>query len=375
MIYDASMDALLQKVWEGQRVDAAEARRLYSLPLEELGALAHRRRRLAKAKAYDGAGNDIVTYNIDRNINYTNICNVYCKFCAFYRTEKDVDSYVITKDELDQKIVETLALGGTQILMQGGHHPSLDLDWYLDTLSHIKSKFPQINIHAFSPSEFIHFQKVFDLPMEDLLKQFKEAGLGSIPGGGGEILVDRVRKRIAPLKAMSDEWMGVMDVAHRLGLNSSATMMFGHVETLDDRIEHLERVRAQQDATGGFTAFIAWTFQSENTKLKAEPVGAHEYLRMQALSRIYLDNVENIQSSWVTQGLEIGQVALTYGANDLGSIMIEENVVSQAGTTFQMTVEDMHRLIKDLGYQPRQRDNWYQLVESRSAELVSEGSK
>ena len=375
MIYDASMDALLQKVWEGQRVDAAEARRLCSLPLEELGALAHRRRLLAKAKAYDGAGNEIVTYNIDRNINYTNICNVYCKFCAFYRTEKDVDSYVITKDELDQKIVETLALGGTQILMQGGHHPSLDLDWYIDTLSHIKSKFPQINIHAFSPSEFIHFQKVFDLPMEDLLKQFKEAGLGSIPGGGGEILVDRVRKRIAPLKAMSDEWMGVMDVAHRLGLNSSATMMFGHVETLDDRIEHLERVRAQQDATGGFTAFIAWTFQSENTKLKAEPVGAHEYLRMQALSRIYLDNVENIQSSWVTQGLEIGQVALTYGANDLGSIMIEENVVSQAGTTFQMTVEDMHRLIKDLGYQPRQRDNWYQLVESRSAELVSEGSK
>ncbi|MDB4350682.1 dehypoxanthine futalosine cyclase [Verrucomicrobia bacterium] len=375
MIYDASMDALLQKVWEGQRVDAAEARRLCSLPLEELGALAHRRRLLAKAKAYDGAGNDIVTYNIDRNINYTNICNVYCKFCAFYRTEKDVDSYVITKDELDQKIAETLALGGTQILMQGGHHPSLDLDWYLDTLSHIKSKFPQINIHAFSPSEFIHFQKVFDLPMEDLLKQFKEAGLGSIPGGGGEILVDRVRKRIAPLKAMSDEWMGVMDVAHRLGLNSSATMMFGHVETLEDRIEHLERVRAQQDATGGFTAFIAWTFQSENTKLKAEPVGAHEYLRMQALSRIYLDNVENIQSSWVTQGLEIGQVALTYGANDLGSIMIEENVVSQAGTTFQMTVEDMHRLIKDLGYQPRQRDNWYQLVESRSSELVSEGSK
>ena len=371
MIYDASMDALLQKVWEGKRVDAAEARRLCSLPLAELGALAHRRRLLAKAKAYDGAGNDIVTYNIDRNINYTNICNVYCKFCAFYRTEKDVDSYVITKDELDQKIAETLTLGGTQILMQGGHHPSLDLDWYLDTLSHIKSKFPQINIHAFSPSEFIHFQKVFDLPMEDLLKQFKEAGLGSIPGGGGEILVDRVRKRIAPLKAMSDEWMGVMDVAHRLGLNSSATMMFGHVETLEDRIEHLERVRAQQDATGGFTAFIAWTFQSENTKLKAEPVGAHEYLRMQALSRIYLDNVENIQSSWVTQGLEIGQVALTYGANDLGSIMIEENVVSQAGTTFQMTVEDMHRLIKDLGYQPRQRDNWYQLVESRHAELAS----
>ena len=352
----------MEKVWEGQRMNAAETAQLYQLPLEVLGSLAHRRRELAKAEAYDGRGNEIITYNVDRNINYTNVCNVYCKFCAFYRTAKDEDAYVITKEELDQKIEETVSLGGNQILMQGGHHPSLTLDWYLDMLSHIKEEFPQVNIHAFSPSEFIHFQKVFDLPMEDLLRQFKEAGLGSIPGGGGEILVDRVRQRIAPLKAMSDEWLGVMDVAHRMGLNSSATMMFGHVETLEDRIEHLERVRAQQDATGGFTAFIAWTFQPENTRLKAKTVGAHEYLRMQALSRIYLDNIPNIQSSWVTQGLEVGQVALTYGANDLGSIMIEENVVSKAGTTFQMTVEDMHRLIQDLGYEPRQRNNWYQLV-------------
>jgi len=362
MKVDASMDAVMEKVWEGQRMNAAETAQLYQLPLEVLGSLAHRRRELAKAEAYDGRGNEIITYNVDRNINYTNVCNVYCKFCAFYRTAKDEDAYVITKEELDQKIEETVALGGNQILMQGGHHPSLTLDWYLDMLSHIKKEFPQVNIHAFSPSEFIHFQKVFDLPMEDLLRQFKEAGLGSIPGGGGEILVDRVRQRIAPLKAMSDEWLGVMDVAHRMGLNSSATMMFGHVETLEDRIEHLERVRAQQDATEGFTAFIAWTFQPENTRLKAKTVGAHEYLRMQALSRIYLDNIPNIQSSWVTQGLEVGQVALTYGANDLGSIMIEENVVSKAGTTFQMTVEDMHRLIKDLGYEPRQRNNWYQLV-------------
>ena len=352
----------MEKVWEGQRMNAAETAQLYQLPLEVLGSLANRRRELAKAEAYDGRGNEIITYNVDRNINYTNVCNVYCKFCAFYRTAKDEDAYVITKEELDQKIEETVALGGNQILMQGGHHPSLTLDWYLDMLSHIKKEFPQVNIHAFSPSEFIHFQKVFDLPMEDLLRQFKEAGLGSIPGGGGEILVDRVRQRIAPLKAMSDEWLGVMDVAHRMGLNSSATMMFGHVETLEDRIKHLERVRAQQDATGGFTAFIAWTFQPENTRLKAKTVGAHEYLRMQALSRIYLDNIPNIQSSWVTQGLEVGQVALTYGANDLGSIMIEENVVSKAGTTFQMTVEDMHRLIQDLGYEPRQRNNWYQLV-------------
>ncbi len=362
MSADATMEALMAKVWDGERVNPAETAQLYQLPLEQLGSLAHRRRQLAKAEAYQGRGNDIITYNVDRNINYTNVCNVYCKFCAFYRTDKDDDAYVITKDELDQKIAETVSLGGNQILMQGGHHPSLTLDWYLDILSHIKARFPQVNIHAFSPSEFIHFQKVFDLPMEELLRQFKEAGLGSIPGGGGEILVDRVRQRIAPLKAMSDEWLGVMDVAHRLGLNSSATMMFGHVETVEERIEHLERVRAQQDATGGFTAFIAWTFQPENTRLKAPSVGAHEYLRMQALSRIYLDNIPNIQSSWVTQGLEVGQVALTYGANDLGSIMIEENVVSKAGTTFQMTVADMHRLIKDLGYEPRQRDNWYQLV-------------
>lgn len=356
------MDSLLQKVWDGARIDAAEARRLHGLPLEELGMLADRRRRLIKAPAYDGRGNEIVTFIVDRNVNYTNVCNVYCKFCAFYRTEKDSDAYVITLEEMDRKVEETIALGGTQILMQGGHHPKLSLQWYLDLLSHIHSRYPQVNIHGFSPSEFIHFQEVFQIPVAEILRQFKAAGLGSVPGGGGEILVDRVRKRISPLKAMSDEWLGVMDAAHRLGLNSSATMMFGHVETLDDRIEHLERVRGQQDRSGGFTAFIAWTFQAENTKLKAPAAGAHEYLRMQALSRIYLDNIPNVQSSWVTQGLEIGQVALQYGANDLGSIMIEENVVSQAGTTFRMEVGDMKRLISELGYEPRQRDNWYRLV-------------
>lgn len=404
MIYDASLDELLQKVWDGQRINQTEALRLYSLPLEELGALADRRRQLAKARAYDGRGNEIVTYNVDRNVNYTNVCNVYCKFCAFYRTEKDDDSYVITLPEMDQKIEETLALGGTQILMQGGHHPKLTKQWYLDLLAHIKAKFPQVNIHGFSPSEFIHFREVFNEPLEKIIADFKAAGLGSIPGGGGEILVDRVRQRISPLKAMSNDWLEVMDVAHRLGLYSSATMMFGHVETPEDRIEHLERLRVQQDkslaygngarasspaagtnANGGlqisnvspesgpaatgtvalpghFTAFICWTFQAEHTKLRAPTVGAHDYLRTQALGRIYLDNFENIQSSWVTQGLEIGQVALKFGANDLGSIMIEENVVSQAGTTFRMTVADMQRLIKDLGYEPHQRNNWYQLV-------------
>ena len=387
MIYDASLDGLLQKVWDGRRINQAEALRLYSLPLEELGALADRRRQLAKAKDYNGRGNDIVTYIVDRNVNYTNVCNVYCKFCAFYRTEKDDDAYVITADEMDKKIAETVALGGTQILMQGGHHPKLSKQWYLDLLSHIKTKWPQVNIHGFSPSEFIHFREVFNEPLERIISDFVKAGLGSIPGGGGEILVDRVRQRISPLKAMSDDWLEVMDVAHRLGLNSSATMMFGHVETIEDRIEHLERLRAQQDKSlhrgtgfqpvfpihrpegcatpvlpGHFTAFICWTFQAGHTKLKAPTVGAHEYLRTQALGRIYLENFTNVQSSWVTQGQEIGQVALKFGANDLGSIMIEENVVSQAGTTFRLTVADMHRLIRDVGYEPHQRDNWYRLV-------------
>ena len=356
-------DGLLQRVWDGQRIHAREAETLYGLPLEELGLLADRRRQLAKRTAYQGRGNEIATYIIDRNVNYTNVCNVYCKFCAFYRTEKEADAYVISFEELDQKIRETIDLGGTQILMQGGHHPKLSMAWYLDLLSHIRAKFPQINIHGFSPSEFIHFRDLFDMPLEDLLSRFQEAGLGSIPGGGGEILVDKVRQRISPLKAGADDWLKVMDAAHRLGLRSSATMMFGHVETLAERIEHLERVRGQQEETGGFTAFIAWTFQqSENTRLKANPVGASEYLRMQALSRIYLDNVPNIQSSWVTQGLEVGQVALKHGANDLGSLMIEENVVSQAGTTFRTSVSEMKRLIADAGYEPRQRDNEYRLL-------------
>ncbi len=362
MIYDAALDELLQKVWDGQRINQAEALRLYSLPLEELGALADRRRQLKKAEAYDGRGNEVVTYIVDRNVNYTNVCNVYCKFCAFYRVEADDDAYVISLAEMDQKIEETVALGGTQILMQGGHHPKLTKQWYLDLLAHIKAKWPTVNVHGFSPSEFIHFQEVFNEPLEKIIADFRAAGLGSIPGGGGEILVDRVRQRISPLKAMSDDWLRVMDVAHQLGLNSSATMMFGHVETVEDRIEHLERLRVQQDKSKGFTAFICWTFQAEHTKLRAPTVGAHEYLRTQALGRIYLDNFPNVQSSWVTQGLEIGQVALKYGANDLGSIMIEENVVSQAGTTFRMTVADMQRLIKDLGYEPHQRDNWYRLV-------------
>jgi cyclic dehypoxanthinyl futalosine synthase len=359
----AASETLIDRVIEGERITPEEALELYCLPLEELGALADHRRKLALAEAYDGQGNDVVTYIIDRNINYTNICNVYCKFCAFYRTEKDADGYVITFDEIDQKLDELTAVGGIQILMQGGHHPSLTIDWYTDLLSHIREKYPHVNIHGFSPPEFTHFAEVFKMPLEEVIRRFKEAGLGSIPGGGGEILVDRVRNRIAPLKANSDQWLKVMEVAHGVGLNSSATMMFGHVETLEERIEHLGRLRRQQDETGGFTAFICWTFQAENTKLRAEPVGSAEYLRMQALSRIFLDNIVNVQSSWVTQGPKIGQVALRYGANDFGSVMMEENVVSKAGTSFRLESQEIETLIREACYIPRRRNNWYELVD------------
>jgi cyclic dehypoxanthinyl futalosine synthase len=355
-------EALIDKVLAGDRITPANARALYRLPLNELGALADHRRNLAKAASYGGRGQEIVTYIIDRNINYTNVCNVYCKFCAFYRTEKDDDHYVLNLDQLDQKLDELTAIGGIQILLQGGHHPKLDLDWYLTMLSHIREKYPQVNIHGFSPPEFCHFSEVFGMPVREVLAKFKEAGLGSVPGGGGEILVDRVRQRIAPLKANTEQWLGVMRDAHALGLRSSATMMFGHVETVDDRIEHLQRIRELQDETGGFTAFICWTFQPEHTKLRAEPVGSSEYLRVQALSRIFLDNIENLQSSWVTQGPRIGQVALKYGANDFGSVMMEENVVSSAGTNFRLDKEMIERLIRAAGYEPRRRNNWYELV-------------
>ena len=355
--------AATDRVLAGERISRDDARALYALPLNELGALADHRRNLAKRDAFDGRGEQVVTYIIDRNINYTNVCNVYCKFCAFYRTEKDDDHYVLTLDQIDQKLDELTAIGGIQILMQGGHHPRLDLDWYLTLLAHIREKYPHINIHGFSPPEFCHFAHVFRMPVREVLQKFKAAGLGSVPGGGGEILVDAVRDRIAPLKCKSDEWLGVMREAHALGLNSSATMMFGHVETLDDRLEHLQRLRDTQDDTGGFTAFICWTFQPEHTKLRAEPVGSSEYLRMQALSRIFLDNFPNVQSSWVTQGPRIGQIALKYGANDFGSVMMEENVVSSAGTSFRLSKENIEELIHVAGYEPRRRDNWYRFVE------------
>ena len=363
MVALLNSQSLEDKILEGARITPEEALELYTLPLEELGALADARRKLARADAWNGRGNEIVTYIIDRNINYTNVCNVYCKFCAFYRTEKDDDHYVLSREELDAKLDELSANDGVQVLLQGGHHPKLTINFYLEMLEHMRSKYPHINIHGFSPPEFNHFAEVFNMPLREVISRFQQAGLGSIPGGGGEILVDRVRNRIAPLKCNSDQWLKVMEIAHELGLNSSATMMFGHVETVQDRVEHLERLRVQQDATGGFTAFICWTYQPENNVLRAEPVGSAEYLRMQALSRIYLDNFPNVQSSWVTQGPRIGQVALAFGANDFGSVMMEENVVTPAGASFRLQKEEIESLIRDSGYEPRRRNNWYQLLD------------
>ena len=304
------------------------------------------------------------TYNIDRNINYTNICTAVCDFCAFYRSPKSSEGYVLSRAELLAKIEETVALGGNQILMQGGLHPTFKLEWYEELLSDIKTHFPDVNVHGFSPPEIHHFTKVNKLPLRDVLSRLKAAGLGSLPGGGAEILVDRVRTEITRGKVLTDDWLNVMRVWHELGGKSSATMMFGHVETLEERIEHLERLRQLQDETHGFTAFICWTFQPAHTDLShIAPSGAFEYLHTQAVARLYLDNIPNIQSSWVTQGLKIGQLALLYGANDMGSLMIEENVVAEAGTVHFLTLDQIRTAIEELGYEARQRDVFYNLVD------------
>lgn len=349
-------DLLTDKVLAGERITTEEALALYrGLTLPELGAL-------ADAVRWRKHPERVVTYIIDRNINYTNVCDVYCTFCAFMRTEKDDDHYVLTCEQVGAKIQELADIGGVQVLLQGGHHPKLGIDYYLDLLRYIRKKFPQVNVHGFSPPEFCHFAKVFGMPVGEVIRRFKEAGLGSIPGGGAEILVDRVRGKIAPMKCTAAEWLGVMETAHAMGLNSSATMMFGHIEIVEDRIEHLAKLRALQDRTKGFTAFICWTFQPENTRLRAATVGAHEYLRTQAMARIFLDNFPNVQSSWVTQGPQIGQVALRFGANDFGSVMMEENVVSAAGTTFRINEATMQRLIREMGCEPHRRNNWYKLL-------------
>jgi cyclic dehypoxanthinyl futalosine synthase len=304
------------------------------------------------------------TYNIDRNINYTNICAAVCDFCAFYRKSGDADAYVLPREEIYRKIEETIALGGDQTLMQGGMHPSLKLAWYEDLLRDLRKRYPNFNLHAFSPPEIWHFHKINKLPLREVLGRLKDAGLGSLPGGGGEILVDRVRNAMTVNKCLTDEWLEVMRVWHELGGKSTCTMMFGHIETLAERIESLERLRRLQDETGGFTAFICWTFQPEHTAMAdVAPAGAFEYLRTQAIARLYLDNIPNIQSSWVTQGLKIGQLALLFGANDMGSLMIEENVVSSAGTVHHLTLEQIKKAIREVGYIPRQRNVFYEYID------------
>jgi cyclic dehypoxanthinyl futalosine synthase len=361
----ASIHSVLEKALAGERLAPAEG--LLLLESHDLAAIG----RATDAVTRRLHPEPLRTYNIDRNINYTNVCAAVCDFCAFYRPPKHVEGYVLDRAELLQKIRETVELGGDQILMQGGLHPTLPLEWYEELLADIKRHFPQVNIHGFSPPEIHHFTKVAKLPLSAVLERLKAAGLGSLPGGGGEILVDRVRKAITRGKVLTDDWLNVHRVWHKLGGRSTATMMFGHVETLAERIEHLDRLRQLQDETGGFTAFICWTFQPEHTDMaEVPPAGSFEYLKTQAVSRLYLDNFFNIQSSWVTQGLKIGQLALAFGANDMGSLMIEENVVAEAGTVHYLTLDQIRGAIEELGFLPRQRNVFYDLIDKSQEELA-----
>jgi cyclic dehypoxanthinyl futalosine synthase len=356
-----SVRDVVEKARSGLRLDAAEALRLFeqgSLP--ELGEGAHGVRMRLHPE-------DVCTYIVDRNINYTNTCITDCKFCAFYRPPGHPEEYTLTKEALGRKIRETKDLGGVQILLQGGHHPYLKLDFYEDMLRFMKSF--DIHVHGFSPSEIQHFATINKMSLRDVLARLRAAGLDSIPGGGAEILVDRVRAVISPKKIGSAQWLEVMETAHEIGMKTTATMMYGHVETLAERVEHLMRIREQQDRAlardngGGYTAFICWSLQPDHTELAGTPkTGGHEYLKTLAVARMVLDNVPNLQSSWVTQGEKVGQMALLYGANDMGSTMLEENVVSQAGATFRMTEDSIKRVIDDLGFRPRRRNMYYELL-------------
>ena len=324
--------------------------------------------KMASQKKAELHPDKITSFIVDRNINYTNVCWVDCKFCAFYRHGRDEDSYVLKFDEIDQKIDELLEIGGTQILFQGGVHPKLKIDYYEELVSHIHEKYPQITIHGFSAIEIKYIAKVSKIEIIEVLKRLQDKGLSSIPGAGAEILSDRVRDIIAPNKMDSLEWIEVHELAHSIGMKTTATMMFGTVETDEEIIEHWELLRKLQDKTGGFRAFIMWSFQGSNTQLKAEipdiqPQSSNRYLRLLAVARLYLDNFKNMQSSWVTQGSYIGQLALKFGANDLGSTMMEENVVKAAGASNRMNQEEMIRLIKDIGENPAKRNTAYEILE------------
>jgi cyclic dehypoxanthinyl futalosine synthase len=352
---------VLEKALDGERITDADA--LTLLESRDLVAVGRGANELRNRKVDPTR----ITFIVDRNLNYTNICVTDCDFCAFYRRPGDRnEGYLLPKPVIFKKIEETLAIGGTGVLMQGGHHPDLGIDYYDDLFRSIKARYP-IHLHALSPPEIQHIARRSRLSVPDTLTRLRDAGLDSIPGGGGEILVDRVRDEIAPKKTRTAEWLNVMRHAHRLGMSTTATMMYGHVETLADRVEHMRRIRDLQEETGGFRAFISWTFQSDGNRLAArvpreQMPTSFDYLLTQAVSRIYLDNVHHIQSSWVTQGLKIGQVALGFGADDLGSVMIEENVVSAAGTTHRTSTEELVHLIKALGKTPVQRDTLYREV-------------
>jgi cyclic dehypoxanthinyl futalosine synthase len=352
---------ILDKALEGERITDDEALTLVeSKDLVPIGKAADELR----ARRTDSSR---ITFIIDRNLNYTNICHTDCDFCAFYRSPGDRnEGYLLPKPVIFKKIEETLAIGGTGVLMQGGHHPDLGVDYYEDLFSSIKQRY-KIHLHALSPPEIQHIARRSKLTVWETLSRLRDSGLDSVPGGGGEILVDRVREIIAPKKTKSSEWLDVMRHAHKLGMSTTATMMYGHVETVEERVEHMRRIRELQDETRGFRAFISWTFQRDGNRLDdvvrdEDRPTSFDYLLTQAVSRIYLDNVDHIQSSWVTQGMKVGQVALFYGADDLGSIMIEENVVSAAGTTYRAGVEDFLHTIRNAGFRPSQRDTLYRTV-------------
>jgi cyclic dehypoxanthinyl futalosine synthase len=354
-----SVSEILDRALGGERLEDADAITL--LRSRDLVAVGRAADEVRSRKANP----DEVTFIVDRNLNYTNVCVTDCDFCAFYRTPSDRrEGYVLPRPVIFKKIEETLAVGGTALLMQGGHHPDLKIDWYEDLFKAIKARYP-IHLHALSPPEIMHISRRSKLSVPETLSRLRDAGLDSLPGGGAEILVDRVRHIIAPKKTKTEEWLGVMRHAHRLGMSTTATMMYGHVETVAERVEHMRRIRELQDEHHGFRAFISWTFQPDHTRLGEvvnETPTSFDYLLTQAVSRLYLDNVDHIQSSWVTQGLKIGQVALRFGADDMGSIMLEENVVSAAGTTYRASTEDFCRLIRNAGKRPVQRDTLYRRV-------------
>ena len=348
---------LAEKIRQGGRVSADDALELYHrAPLPMLGRLADE----IRARKHPGG---IVTYIIDRNVNYTNVCVARCTFCAFYRPVGSAEGYVLGFDEIFRKIDETIALGGGQLLLQGGHNPDLPIDWYEDLFRAVKQRYPTFRLHALSPPEVIHLTRMSRLSVPDVIDRLVTAGLDSIPGGGAEILVDRVRKILNCYgKASADEWLGVMRAAHRAGLRTTATMMYGHVETVEERIEHLTRLRSLQDETGGFTAFIAWSYQPEHTELGGVEATGVEYLRMLALARIVLDNFPSLQASWVTQGGKVGQLSLAYGSNDMGSVMIEENVVRAAGAAYCMDEVEIVRNIENAGFIPKRRNMHYDIL-------------